>query len=146
MDQVIGQAGGRLTAWRNMNDINSVTLVGRLTRDAEIKTLPSGLELAEFSLASSYSIKKADGWDEATSFFDVVNFKPGGRGKYLVKGKQVVVSGELRQERWEKDGQKRSKVKVIAFNLELLGGGEKAESKPAETSTGDSFEDDVPFN
>lgn len=123
-----------------MRDINGVVIVGRLTRDAEIKALPSGTEVAEFSVASNYSTKRGDQWVDEVSYFDVVKFSPGGLAKYLVKGKQLAMWGELRQERWEKDGQKRSKVKIMAQTLQLLGGGGE---KQAEQTGG--FEDDVPF-
>lgn len=123
-----------------MRDINGVVIVGRLTRDAEIKALPSGTEVAEFSVASNYSTKRGDQWVDEVSYFDVVKFSPGGLAKYLVKGKQLAMWGELRQERWEKDGQKRSKVKIMAQTLQLLGGGGEKQAEP----TG-GFEDDVPF-
>jgi single-strand DNA-binding protein len=55
--------------------------------------------------------------------------------QYLVKGKPVGVDGELRQERWEKDGQKRSKVEVVASNIQLLGGGEARNSEEAPSNS-----------
>ena len=133
-----------------MDDINIVTLVGRLTKDAEVKALPSGAEVAEMSIASNYSVKKGDQWVDEVSYFDVVKFKPGGLAQYLKKGKQISVVGELQQQRWEKDGQKRSRVKIMARKLQLLGGKETQsaygqEPGDLEHKADPGFEDDVPF-
>lgn len=102
-------------------DINRVVLVGRLTKDAELKAVGQ-TSLAEFSLASSYRIKKGDQWQEATSFFECDLWGRGAEAlaKHLVKGKQVAITGELRQDRWEQDGQKRSKVKIVCDEIQLL--------------------------
>ena len=133
-----------------MDDINSVTLVGRLTKNAEVKALPSGAEVAEMSIASNYSVKKGDQWVDEVSYFDITKFKPGGLAKYLVKGKQIAVVGELQQQRWEKDGQKRSRVKIMARKLQLLGGNETQSAYGQEPGdlghkVDSGFEDDVPF-
>lgn len=140
-----------------MQDINSVTVVGRLTRDVEVKSV-GGTELAELSIASNYSTKRGLEWVEEVSFFDVVKWEPGGVKPYLVKGTQIAVEGTIRQERWEKDGQKRSRVKIHAKTIQLLGskgeGGKQRMSGPPEYGTqpgdvgyseGAGFSDDVPF-
>ncbi len=151
-----------------MKDLNTVSLVGRLTRDAELRYTNSGMPICNFSIANNYSKKQGDQWTEEVNFFDVVVFGRQGEAvnNYLKKGKQVAVQGELRQDRWEQDGQRRSKVQVIASNLQLLGG--RAEggggsggqygggqysggggSEPRNTESppapGPDFEDDVPF-
>lgn len=158
-----------------MSDINSVVLVGRLTRDIEIKYTTSGMAIGKFSMAINKRVKKNDQWVDDVNFFDITVF-----GKiaeslqpYLTKGKQVGIQGELTQNRWEKDGQKFSKVEVIAQNIQLLGGGEKGQSKEADQNSSfgadhykskygfkpenesskpadifsqtDDFEDDIPF-
>lgn len=107
-----------------MNDINQVFLVGRLTRDSETKYTANGQAICKFSLAVNRSVKKDDRWTDEASFFDLSLWGKMAEslGKFLVKGKQVAVSGELRQNRWEKDGQKMSKVEISVNNLQLLGG------------------------
>ncbi|MBQ7611839.1 MAG: single-stranded DNA-binding protein [Spirochaetaceae bacterium] len=107
-----------------MTDVNRVILVGRLTRDAELKYTASGLAVCRFSIAVNSRRKNGDTWEDRASFFDIVCFGKMGEtlNQYLVKGKQVCVDGELQQNRWEQDGQPRSKVEVIAANLQLLGG------------------------
>lgn len=104
-------------------DINQVILVGRITRDSELKYTASGTAMAQFSIAVNRRVKKGDQWTDEASFFDIVLWDKQAENlnKYLTKGTQVGVSGELRQDRWEKDGQKHSKVQVFVENLQLLG-------------------------
>ena len=107
-----------------VSDLNSVVLIGRLTRDAELTYAKSGTPICSISIAVNSSRKENDQWISEANFFDVSYFgKPAEAVKqYLTKGKQIAVQGSLRQDVWEKDGQKHSKVRVIASNIELLGG------------------------
>lgn len=138
------------------NDINHVIIVGRLTRDAEISYLPSGVAVAKISIAVNRGRKNGDQWVEEVSYFDSAifgktaeNLKP-----YLSKGKQIGLEGHLKQDRWEKDGQKFSKISVIADNVQLLGGRSDgggpgysgAASAMAQSSQGgDGDPDDISF-
>jgi len=108
-----------------MADVNHVILVGRLTRDAELKYTAGGQAVCKFALAVNRRRKNGDQWVEEANFFDVVLWGRSGEAinQYLVKGKQIAVEGELRQDRWEQDGQNRSKVEIMANNVQLLGGG-----------------------
>jgi len=152
-------------------DINHVVLVGRLTRDAELKSIASGQAVCKFSIAVNRRRKNGDQWEDEANFFDIVVWGRQGESlhQYLVKGKMVAVDGELRQDRWQQDGQNRSKVEIVANNLQLLGGnpgsggGEnynnsgynnqngggaaQGGSAPAQTSApaDDHFADDIPF-
>lgn len=147
-------------------DINSVVLIGRLTRDAELRYSNSGTAICKFSIANSYSRKQGDNWSEETSFFDAVLMgrRAEALHKYLVKGKQIGVQGELRQDRWEQDGQRRSRVEIWVSDLNLLGGRGDTQSSGGSYSSpqgggsapgggqdsgyqnsGSDFEDDVPF-
>jgi len=107
-----------------MTDINRVFLVGRLTRDAELRFTTAGTPVGKFSLAVNRSKKSGDKWDEEVNFFDIVLWGKTAEAlsKYLIKGKQVAIDGELRQSRWEQDGQARSRVEIHAANIQLLGG------------------------
>ncbi len=109
-----------------MADINHVILIGRLTRDAELKYTSGGMAVCKFAIAVNRRRKNGDQWVEEASFFDIVLFGRAGEAinQYLVKGKQVAVEGELHQNRWEQDGQSRSKVEINASNVQLLGGGQ----------------------
>ncbi len=108
-----------------MQDLNHVMLIGRLTRDAELKYTNGGMPITKLGLAVNRRKKSGDNWTEEANFFDIVVFGRMGEAlnPYLVKGKQIAVDGELRQNRWEQNGQKRSKVEITANNLQLLGGG-----------------------
>lgn len=147
-----------------MRDINTVVLIGRLTRDSELKYSKSGMPIARFSLAVNRSRKKGEEWVDEVSFFEVDYFGKGAEAvnRYLTKGQQVGVEGELRQDRWEQDGQPRSKVVVNATNVRLLGqqGGKDAPGstqgaqgvkQPSQEQAGavaqvvDAFDDDIPF-
>ena len=107
-----------------MADINHVVLVGRLTRDAELKSIASGQAVCKFSIAVNRRRKNGDQWEDEPNFFDIVVWGRQGESlhQYLIKGKMVAVDGELKQDRWQQDGQNRSKVEVIANYLQLLGG------------------------
>ena len=82
-----------------MADINSVNLVGRLTRDAELRYTGGGLAICHFSIAVNRRRKQGEEWVDEASFFNVTQIGHGAESiqKYLVKGKQVGIQGELRQ-------------------------------------------------
>ena len=107
-------------------DINHVIEIGHLTRDAEMTYTPSGMAVGKISIAVNRRVKKGQEWVDEANYFDVSifgkqieNLKP-----YLTKGKQIAVDGFLKQDRWEdqQTGQKRSAVKIIANDIQLLGG------------------------
>jgi single-strand DNA-binding protein len=108
-----------------MMDLNHVSLIGRLTRDAEYKVLPSGQAVCNFSIAVNRRRKNGDSWEDEANYFDIVLWgkQADSLNRYLVKGKQIGIDGELRQDRWQQDGQNRSKVVISAINVQLLGGG-----------------------
>jgi single-strand DNA-binding protein len=107
-----------------MADLNHVVLIGRLTRDAELKYTSNGQAVCKFSIAVNRRRKNGDQWEDEANFFDIVVWGRQGEAlnQYLVKGKMVGVDGELRQDRWQQDGQNRSKVEIVANYLQLLGG------------------------
>ena len=132
-----------------MADVNHVILIGRCTRDAELKYTSGGMAVCKFAIAVNRRKKNGDQWVDEASFFDVVAWGKIGEAlnQYLVKGKQVAVEGELHQNRWEQDGQSRSKVEINADNIQLLGGGtEPAPSRQeAPQNQPGYFPDDIPF-
>lgn len=108
-----------------MADINTATLIGRLTRDEELKYTPSGAAVGNISIAINRKVKKGQEWVDESNFFDVVFFGKQAENLklYLTKGKQVGVTGFLKQERWtDQNGQNRSAVKIYANDIQLLGG------------------------
>jgi single-strand DNA-binding protein len=140
-----------------MADINIVVLVGRLTRDVELKYTNTGYAIANMSIAVNRSYKKDDTWQEEASFFNAVLFgkRAEALAQYLVKGKQIGIQGELRQNKWEQDGQPRSRVEIVINDIQLLGGRGAVSNQdysaprgaPArqETPMADDFDDDIPF-
>ncbi len=112
---------------------NQVTLMGNLTRDPELRTTPNGQNVCNFSLALNRSYKGQDGeWKEMTDFVDIVAWGPLGErvAQYLTKGRPALVSGRLQSRSWEQEGQKRSKVEVVANDVTFLGspGGASAQA------------------
>ena len=110
-----------------MADVNHVTLIGRCSRDMELKFTSGGMAIGNLSIAVNKRRKKGDEWVEETSFFEIALFGKTAEGlkPYLLKGKQIAVEGELHQDRWEQEGQSRSKIVIHSSNIQLLGGNDK---------------------
>jgi len=132
----------------NIN-INRVILAGNLVRDPETRFLPSGVAVTSFSIAVNRRYKVNNEAKEEVSFFDISVFGKAGENcaEYLSKGRSVLVEGRLRQRSWETDGVKRSKIEVVADNVQFLGSPRAAAAeKGAPTAPApDSQDDDIPF-
>lgn len=103
--------------------LNQVTLMGNLTRDPELRQTPTGQNVTSFSLALNRSYKDASGeWQEVTDYIDIVCWGPLAErvAQYLHKGSRSLVQGRLQSRSWEQDGQKRSKVEVLANDVTFL--------------------------
>ena len=127
--------------------LNKVFLIGRLTRDPEIRFFPSGSQVTSFSVAVNRAYKVNNEWKEETYFFDIESFGVLAErlGKQLNKGTQILVEGQLRQDRWETaSGDKRTKVKIVAEKVSLLTKS-KDHTKGLDTSNEQEDEEDVPF-
>lgn len=147
-----------------MASFNSVVLLGNCTRDIEMKYTQGGTAVCDIGLAVNERVKKNDQWVDEPCFVDCTCF---GRtaeiaGEFIEKGSPVLVSGRLKYEQWEADGQKRSKLKVLVDRLQLIttrSGGEREQpqQQPRQQSQRRSAgasnrqsappppEDDVPF-
>lgn len=132
-----------------MVDFNRVILAGNLVRDPETRFIPSGTAVTSFSIAVNRRYKSNNEFKEEVSYFDVSVFGKMGENcaEYLSKGKPVLVEGRLRQRRWEADGVKRSKIEVVADNVQFLGGprGGSAEPSPPASPAPEAQDDDIPF-
>lgn len=142
-------------------DINRVTLVGRLTRDPELRHLPSGQPVLQLGLAvNGRQRDDAGNWTDKPNFFDVKVFgnQAESLSQHLAKGRRVGIDGRLDWSSWETDGQKRSKVEVIAFQVQFLdsrGDGEQGSYIPSGDVAADrsdfaptgaaAADDDIPF-
>lgn len=156
-------------------DLNNVFLVGRLTRDIELSYTPNGYPVGRLSLAVNRRRKNVEQWEDEANYFDLTLWgkRAEALSRYLTKGTQIAVQGQLKQDRWEQDGQKRNRVLVEVGNIQLLGsnrnsqenysspnnyGGDSYQpspnpaahsspSNPSPSSPASSmdFEDDIPF-
>jgi single-strand DNA-binding protein len=136
-----------------MASFNRVILVGNLTRDIELKFLGSGTAVAEIGMAVNDKVKKGDSWIDEVTFVDVTLWGKTAEvaKQYLSKGSPLLVEGRLKLDQWEKDGQKRSKMRVVGEKMQMLGSGKKRESDSysapiEEDGTPAGFaQSDIPF-
>lgn len=145
--------------------INRVTISGNLTREPEVRQTPSGYEILNIGVAVNDRRKNQQSgeWEDVANFVDVVVFgkRASSLSKILTKGMKVCIDGKLRYSSWEKDGQRRSKLEVIADDVDIMqrrgdgsggsgnhsyGGGSGSQA-PAEPSQDydDMYSDDIPF-
>jgi single-strand DNA-binding protein len=132
-----------------MTDLNNVTIIGRVTQEIgenDFGYISTGTAKLQLHIANNESRKKGDKWEDEPSYFDITVWgKPAENLKAKIrKGLLVAVSGRLKQDRWEKDGQKKSKIYINADSVQILEKIEKAETKPAEEPSG--FTEDFPWN
>ena len=120
--------------------LNQVTLMGNLTRDPELRQTPNGQNVTSFSLALNRSYKDASGaWQEATDYIDCVSWGPLAErvSQYLSKGRRCLVQGRMQSRSWEQDGQKRSKVEVLASDVTFLDS--RGEGGDSESGSGANY-------
>jgi single-strand DNA-binding protein len=137
-----------------MASMNRVFLVGNLTKDPELRYTPSGTPVADLRLAVNDSYTARDGNQvERTLFVDVVVWQRQAETvcEYLSKGRPVLVEGRLQMDEWEsKEGEKRSRIRVVAQRVQFLGapgggpGGERPAAQAARPARTSSPPDDVP--
>ena len=157
------------------SNINRVVLTGNLTRDPELRSLPSGMSVCSLRIASN--TRRKDGasgeWVDKPNYFDITVFGAQGENcaRFLSKGRPVAIDGRLEWREWTtQDGQKRQNVEVVADAVQFLGGRDEGgyngggggggftprstdvpvddrDFQPAGASTGasDPADDDIPF-
>lgn len=134
--------------------INRVNISGNLTREPELRSTSSGMQVMSFGLAVNDRAKnpQTGEWEDRPNFIDVTMF--GSRAEklsqYLHKGAKVAIEGKLRYSQWEKDGQRRSKLEVIAEELEFMsrqdGGQQQMQQQPRQVVHMPAvYETDIPF-
>ncbi len=151
-----------------MASLNKVMLLGNLTRDPELRHTPKGSAVTDLGLALNRRVQDGNGgWKEEVTFVDVTVWGNSAENahKYLSKGRGVFVEGRLQMDTWDdkETGKKRSKLKVVADNLQFLpdGKGGGGGSRPASSNEGSGGagsqggsagpagdfeeEDDIPF-
>lgn len=141
-----------------MANFNKVILAGNLTRDIELRHLPSNVPVGSFGLAvnEKWKDKQSGEWVERANFVDCEAFGKSAEilAQYASKGSPLLVEGKLRFEQWDdkQSGQKRSKLKVVVETFQFLGGGERQTAKPVSSPTAGGgpihdpvADDDIPF-
>ncbi len=126
-----------------MSTTNIAVVAGNLTRDAQIKYTASGMAVVSFGIAVNDRKKVGESWQDDVSYFDVTILGKYAEAmhKHLLKGRFFIVTGKLKQDRWEQDGQARSKVNILADSLQPVGGGQPGSS----SGTMSNPDDDIPF-
>lgn len=134
-----------------------VILIGNATRDTELRYTPSGTAVADVGIAINKRVKKNDEWIDEVTFLDVTCWARTAEiaGEYVKKGKQIMIEGELRVDKWESnEGEKRSRLVIVARQLKLLGGGSRINgttkkdtttSPPQNDALSIEVDNDVPF-
>ena len=137
-----------------MTNLNFVIIQGNLTSDASDgmrRSESSGVAYGTFTVAVNKSVKNGDNWENKTSFFKVKGFGKGYENavRHMTKGSSVIIQGSLEQETWEKDGQKRSEIVVIAdriYPTYKKSDNESSNNKQNYTSNNnDGFSEGFPF-
>ena len=132
-----------------MANLNMVLLIGNLTRDPELRYIPSGTAVANMGLATNRIYTTQDGErKEEVCFVEIVVWSKTAENcaNYLSKGSSVFVEGRLQFDSWEtEDGQKRSKLRVVANRVQFLGGRRDEGAPGAEGAGGVEADDDIPF-
>jgi single-strand DNA-binding protein len=148
-------------------NLNRVVITGNLTRDPELRSLPSGMSVCSLRIASNTRRKnqQTGEWEDKPNYFDVTVWGAQGENcaRYLSKGRPLGVDGRLEWREWEtQDGAKRQSVSIIADSVQFLGSRDDAGSgngfagksdvpvdekdfQPASTSSGETGDDDIPF-
>lgn len=148
-------------------NVNKVILVGNITRDPELKALPSGTQVAAFSIATNEVYIKDGEKKESTEFHNVIAWGKTAENiaRYMKKGSQIYVEGKLQTRSWDKDGEKRYRTEIVALNVQFgakpkdgSGGGHSASqdddwggmdepAAPAQggSTSGDINPEDIPF-
>ncbi len=129
-------------------NINRVVLTGNLTRDPELSATGTGLSVCKLGIAVNTRRKSGDTWEEKPNYFRVTVFGRQAESchQYLKKGRPVAIDGRLEWSQWERDGQKRESIDIIADTVQFLGGRDDAGNGNGFSSSVRATESDVPID
>lgn len=133
--------------------INQVSVTGNLTRAPELRATQGGTPVLSFGIAVNDRRKnqQTGQWEDVPNFFECVTFgnRATALSDILAKGMKVAIAGKLHYSSWEKDGQKHSKVDIIANDVELMQNRKPQQEQPQQyqptTAPQDVYDDDIPF-
>jgi len=123
--------------------VNKAIIIGRLSKDVEVRYTPAGNAVANFSVATNEKYKnKAGEQVESVEFHNIMAWNRLGEicGEYLVKGQLVYIEGKLQTRKWDKDGVTRYSTEIVAREMKMLSRSEKTESTPQKAD-----DEDVPW-
>lgn len=138
-------------------DINRINIIGRLTRDAELRYAPSGTAVANFDIACNKTFSQSGEKKEQVSYFPCLAWGKAGEliTEYCKKGHRIAIEGRLQQRKWEdNDGNKKSKIEIVVEGFQFLNNKTESSSRDQDkgasgmgTSASDpSWDDANPFN
>ena len=139
------------TEERSMASVNKVIVLGNLGKDPELRHLPNGDAVCNFSLATTESWKDKDGnKQDKTEWHNIVIFRKLAEiaGEYLKKGRPVYIEGRLQTRKWQdKEGKDRYTTEIVADQMQMLGSRDEAKevSKAPAPANFDDMESDIPF-
>lgn len=122
-------------------NVNKAIIVGNITRDPELKSLPSGQQVASFSVATNEVFKGSDGQkQERTEFHNIVAWGKTAENiaQYMRKGSQIYIEGKIQTRSWEKDGEKKYRTEIVALNVQF-GAKPKGEGSSPRKSEDDDW-------
>ncbi|MBV9819197.1 MAG: single-stranded DNA-binding protein [Solirubrobacterales bacterium] len=132
------------------SNINRVIITGNLTRDPELRSLPSGTSVCSLRVACNGRRRNSAGeWEDAPNYFDVTVWGSQGENceKYLSKGRPVAIDGRLQWREWtDREGQKRQSVEIVADSVQFLGGRDDGGNGNGFSSSTRAPESDVPID
>ena len=130
-------------------NINRVIITGNLTRDPELRNLPSGSKVCDLRVACNGRRKNGatGAWEDDPNFFNVSVWGQQGENcaRYLAKGRGVAIDGRLNWREWESEGQKRQAVDIIAETVQFLGGG-NGEGNGGSAASAAAASSDIPVD
>ena len=126
-----------------MASFNRIILAGNLVHSPDLKHTQGGTAICKINLAVNSRAKKGDKWEDEVSYFDLVAFGKTGEAiaEHVAKGQSILIEGRLKQERWEKEGQKKSAIRVYVDTVQFLSPKNNAGAQDAGTPD----DSDVPF-
>jgi single-strand DNA-binding protein len=132
--------------------LNKAYIIGNLTRDPEVKSLPSGVQVATFGVATNRYYTDRDGAkQESTEFHNIVVFGRSAEtsAQFLKKGSQVLIEGRLQTRSWEQEGQKKYRTEIVADRVQFgdrrSGGGEGHSAPTASAPKGAKKEEAIDY-
>lgn len=122
--------------------INRVTLSGNLGKDPELRSTSSGMQVLSFSMCVSTRVKRNGEWEDKPNWVPVSMFgqRAESVSRYLTKGSHVAVAGRINQNTWERNGEKHSRLEVIAEDIDFTGSAKRDDAPPE-----DVYDSDIPF-